>query len=205
MTRGALTPLFDAETPLPEGLLYRPDFLTREEEALLLDAIAALDFGEVRMHGVAARRRIVQFGWRYSFDSRGLEHGHELPPFLEPLRARVAALAAVEPAELSEVLVTEYRPGSTIGWHRDAPPFAIVAGVSLASACRFRLRKEAGDSWERTEIQLEPRSLYVLRGPARTLWQHSIPAVEALRYSITLRTLRSRAGGPTRRSTSNAT
>ena len=196
MPRTARTPdLFDREAPppLPEGFLYEPDFITPHEERLLLEGISALEFGEVRMHGVAARRRVVQLGWRYSFDSRALTEGQAIPPFLAFLQERAAAAAGVEAAEFSEVLVTEYRPGATIGWHRDAPPFGIVAGVSLASPCRFRLRRQAGDGWERAEIVAEPRSLYVLAGESRTSWQHSIPAVERLRYSVTFRTLRRRA------------
>lgn len=186
--------LFDVEVPLPEGMLYRPDFVSAEEERQLLEELARLDFGEVRMHGVVARRRIVQFGWRYSFDARALGEGREFPHFLAPVRDRAAVAAAVEPRELSEALITEYRPGATIGWHRDAPPFGLVAGISLLSPCRFRMRREEGDGWQRRDVLLAPRSLYVLSGSARSSWQHSIPAVDSLRYSITFRTLRHRGG-----------
>lgn len=193
MTPPARSPgLFDASPRLPDGFLYRPGFVSGEEERALLDGLAGVELGEVRMHGVVARRRVAQFGWRYTFDSRSLEPGRELPDFLAFLQQRVAAVARVEASELSEVLVTEYTPGATIGWHRDAPPFGIVAGVSLAAPCRLRFRRERDDGWDRTEVRLEPRSLYVLSGFARTEWQHSIPPVEQLRYSITFRTLRRR-------------
>lgn len=191
MPRAARAPgLFDDEARLPDGFLYQPDFITPGEEQRLLEGISQLQFGDVRMHGVTARRRVVQLGWKYSFDSRALAEARPIPPFLEFLQQRAALAAGVEPARFSEVLVTEYRPGATIGWHRDAPPFGIVAGASLASSCRFRLRRQVGDGWERTELIAEPRSLYVLAGEARSEWQHSIPAVEQLRYSITFRTLR---------------
>lgn len=180
----------DDEVGFPEGFLYLPDFISQHEERELLDVIAKLEFSEVRMHGVAARRRIVQFGWRYRFDARALSEGRPLPPFLVGVRDRAASVAGVEPGELSEVLLTEYQPGATIGWHRDAPPFGLVVGVSLLSSCRFRLRQQEGDTWRRTERVLAPRSLYVLRGEVRSAWQHSIPAVASLRYSITFRTLR---------------
>lgn len=193
MTEAARPPgLFDLHA-LPEGFVYQAEFVSPAEEQLLLQAIGRLDFGEVRMHGVVARRRIVQFGWRYSFDSRALSEGHDLPSFLHDLRGRVADLCEVSAADLSEVLITEYQPGATIGWHRDAPPFDLVAGVSLASACRFRFRREDQGRWQRAELRLDPRSAYVMRGPARTAWQHSIPEVESLRYSITFRTLRASA------------
>ena len=184
-------PLFALGAEAPAGFIYRPDFITSKEEAALLAAIAALRFGDVRMHGVVARRRVVQFGWRYSFDARQLTAGESVPAFLEPLQARAAELIDRPRAELSEVLVTEYPPGATIGWHRDAPPFGVIVGVSLRAACTFRFKRGERETLQRFTQALEPRSAYVIAGEARSAWQHSIPAVRELRYSITFRTLRS--------------
>ncbi len=181
--------LFDVSLPLPDGFLYRPDFLSVDEERDLLCRISTLQFGDVRMHGVVARRRIVQYGHDYSFDSSRLSAGAEIPEFLQPLRRRAAQIARREPEEFSEALITQYPPGATIGWHRDAPAFDIVVGVSLLSACRFRLRRYDGTGDVMT-LTVEPRSIYVISGPARTDWQHNIAPMPALRYSITLRTLR---------------
>jgi alkylated DNA repair protein (DNA oxidative demethylase) len=181
--------LFDPET-LPAGLIYQDDFLTAEEERTLLDAIHQLEFHEMRMRGVAARRRIVDYGWKYSFESFKLSEGPAMPEFLGAVRNRCAAFAALEPDALSEALVTEYTPGATIGWHRDAPPFDVVIGVSLASPARFRFRRGKTRAWEIAETVVRPRSIYVLTGPARTEWEHSIPAVSETRYSITFRSLR---------------
>jgi alkylated DNA repair dioxygenase AlkB len=107
---------------------------------------------------------------------------------------RAASLAGLEPAEFTEALLTEYPPGAQIGWHRDAPPFGPdVIGVSLGAPCRMRFRRgqERGRAaTERVSVVLEPRSVYVLSGPARAEWQHSIPPVEATRYSITFRSVR---------------
>jgi alkylated DNA repair protein (DNA oxidative demethylase) len=177
---------------LPDGFHYQPDFITPQEEAALLEQIGAMDFSNVVMRGVTARRRVRQFGWRYSFESFKLTSGPELPGFLIPLRDRAAALAGVPPPDLSEALVTEYPQGATIGWHRDAPLFGLVIGVSLLSACTFKLRRGAGESRKPLSIELAPRSAYVLDGEARRDWQHSIPAAKSLRYSITFRTLRQR-------------
>jgi alkylated DNA repair protein (DNA oxidative demethylase) len=189
MTRDAVS-LFDDLKPLPEGFLYRPDFITAEEERALLETIAALEFHQVQMRGVIARRRVIQYGWKYKFDRTRLTPGPSLPEFLLPLRDRAAALAAVAPDALSEALLTEYQPGAPIGWHRDAPGFGIVIGISLRAPCRFRFRRRAGRDVERITLTLEPRSIYVLAGAARTEWEHSIPEVDTLRYSITFRTLR---------------
>ena len=164
--------------------------MDESEHLALVEIIRTLEFHEVRMHGVVARRRVIQYGWKYTFDGARLTQGPDLPAFLLPLRDRAAALVPVPTAALSEALLTEYQPGAPIGWHRDAPGFGIVVGVSLLSACRFRFRRGPERGSERVTLTLEPRSAYVLSGPARTEWQHSIPEVDTLRYSITFRTLR---------------
>jgi len=183
--------LFDE---LPSGFTYHPEFIKSEEEAQLLAAIETMEFSEVRMRGVVARRRVRQFGWRYSFESYRLTEGKPIPEFLIPLQNRAASLVGLDADRLSEALVTEYTPGATIGWHRDAPMFGIVVGVSLKSACTFKLRR--GPGGERPmALALAPRSVYVLDGEARRDWQHSIPATKSLRYSITFRTLKREAKG----------
>jgi alkylated DNA repair dioxygenase AlkB len=178
---------------LPDGFTYVPDFITDQEEHGLLARAGDLEFGQVTMRGVVARRRVRQYGWHYRFDTYQLTQGPPIPEFLFPLQARAGLLAGVAAAELSEALFTEYPPGATIGWHRDAPMFGVVVGISLGSACRFRLRPRVppGTDHPREKpltVVLAPRSAYVLDGAARRGWEHSIPAVEELRYSITFRT-----------------
>jgi alkylated DNA repair dioxygenase AlkB len=129
----------------------------------------------------------VSFGWRYDFNERELQQADDMPPFLLPLRQRAAAFAALPPSGFQHALVTEYSPGAAIGWHRDKAVFAEVVGVSLLAPCRFRFRRKQGSKWERASLTLEPRSAYLLRGPARSEWEHSIPDVDRLRYSITFR------------------
>jgi alkylated DNA repair dioxygenase AlkB len=203
MARANTLPLFDdAPPPVPDGFAYHPAVIDGEAERVLLRHLRGLEFGDVVMRGVTARRRVVQYGWRYSFDARALSEGPAMPNYLEHLQRIAGSVAGVQPAELSEVLVTEYPAGATIGWHRDAPPFGIIVGVSLLSACRFRFRRAVDGGMERAEMELAPRSAYVLRGPARTEWQHSIPPTTALRYSITFRTLRWPAGDADRRGAS---
>ncbi len=186
--------LFDLTPALPPGFVYERDFLSPDEEAALLGQIAHLSFSDVRMHGVVARRRIVQYGFNYSFDSSRLSAGPTVPPFLEPLRDRAARFAGRAASDFTEALVTEYPPGAPIGWHRDAPPFDIIVGISLLSACRFQLRR-IDRTGAVVEISADPRSIYLLSGEARTDWQHHIPPTPALRYSITFRTVRKKARG----------
>ena len=175
----------------PAGFAYHPDFLTPAEESALAVEIRGLEFGEVRMHGVVARRRTVHFGWRYGYESSQIEPGPPLPEFLLPLRARAAALVALEPDLFAEALITEYPAGAAIGWHRDAPQFGpVVVGVSLLGACRFKFQRGQGAARQTCAVSVEPRSAYVLGGAARSVWQHAISPTKALRYSVTFRTLR---------------
>ena len=182
--------LFDDPGALPEGMRHVDQLLTPPEEAELIATIAALEFRAFRFRGFEGKRRVVSFGWAYDFEGGGLQPAEPLPGFLAPVRARAAAFAGHAADDLPHALVTEYAPGAAIGWHRDRPEFGDVLGVSLGATCRFRMRRLAGTGWERHTIELRPRSAYLLRGPARTEWEHSIPPVEDTRYSITFRTLR---------------
>jgi alkylated DNA repair protein (DNA oxidative demethylase) len=153
-------------------------------------SVQGLEFSSVEMHGQVARRRVTHFGWRYGYSTTKIEPAEALPDFLLTLRTQAAVLAGVEPDALAEVIVTQYPPGAPIGWHRDAPQFGDVVGVSLLGACRFKFKRGQGRNALTWETVLPPRSAYVLRGSARWAWQHSIPPVKTLRYSVTFRTLR---------------
>ena len=176
----------------PTGFIYRPEFVTEDEERTLVGAIRAIHFSEIKMHGVVARRRTAHFGWLYGYETARIAPGPPIPEFLLPLRERVGELAGVVPAALAEILVTEYPPGAGIGWHRDAPMFGDVAGVSLLGARRFRFELGRGGERETRAVTLAPRSAYMLTGEARATWRHSISAMKELRYSVTFRTLRTR-------------
>lgn len=184
--------LFTSAPEYPPGFRYMPDAIAPDDEARLLEQIAPLPFKEFEFHGYTGKRRVVSFGWRYDFGDRALHKVDDIPAFLLPLRATAAQFAELTPNELQHVLVTEYGAGAAIGWHRDRPEFGKIVGVSLGSACVFRLRRKIGATWERVSLTAEPRSMYLLSGAARTEWEHSIPAVDALRYSITFRNLRER-------------
>jgi DNA oxidative demethylase len=178
-------------TEAPAGFGYWPGLIGEDEERRLLDELAGYPFEAFVFRGVAARRRVAHFGYGYDFAAGGLTPGRDIPSTLIELRDRLATLADRPPERFEEALVTEYPPGATIGWHRDAPAFgSTVIGVSLASSCRMRFRRRRGDAWETWEQTLEPRSVYLLSGAARASWQHSIPPTPELRYSITYRTIR---------------
>nr|WP_280843015.1 alpha-ketoglutarate-dependent dioxygenase AlkB [Pararoseomonas baculiformis] len=153
-------------------------------------AIAGLPFAAFQFHGYVGKRRTVSFGRHYDFGQERLREAAPMPEFLQPLRERMAGFAGLAPSALPHVLVTEYAPGAGIGWHRDKAVFGDVLGLSLLAPCPFRFRRAQGAGWKRASVTLEPRSAYLLRGASRTEWEHSIPAVEALRYSVTFRSLR---------------
>src|SRR5215475_10208046 len=148
----------EPEPLLPEGFAYQPEIIAPEEEAALVADIRVLPFREFEFHGYLGRRRIVWFGLHYDFAERAVRQAEPLPEFLLPLRARAAVFAGLAPETIEHTLVTEYSPGAPIGWHRDRPVFDDVIGISLLSACRFRLRRKRGSGWERAAPLLEPRS-----------------------------------------------
>ena len=191
MARSQHATLFEvSENEGPEGFVYRTEFISAAEESELLSIIQKLEFKAFRYHGFLANRRIVDYGWSYDFESMKLSPGKPIPDFLMPIRSRAAALVQLPGDAFSEALITEYQTGSAIDWHRDVPQFDVVIGISLLSPCTFRLRRKQGQKWERFNIVAEPRSVYVLSGPARSEWQHSIPPTKSLRYSITFRSRR---------------
>ncbi len=174
----------------PVGLRYEPEVITRTEETELLAKVRDLPYAAVVMHGQTARRRVRHYGVRYDYGSAKVTPGEPIPDWLDGTRARCATLLDAAADDLREALITDYPPGATIGWHRDAPAFGRVAGVSLASGCLLRFQQGTGEQRHVFELPVEPRSIYALTGASRSRWQHSIPAVGAQRFSITFRTVR---------------
>ena len=174
----------------PEGFFYRDGFVSTEEEEQLLVELKALKFQPFQFQGFEGRRHVVSFGLRYDFTGAGLVEADPLPAWLLPLRDRAAAFADLEPEAFAHVLINKYAVGAPIGWHRDRPVFDRVVGVSLCADTVMRFRKGEGARWQRTAAALARRSAYLLDGPARREWEHSIPEAKALRYSITFRNLR---------------
>lgn len=187
MARTAQPDLF--APPMPPGFRYAPDLIDAAEEATLMAAFEDLPFAPFEFRGYTGRRAVIYFGWRYDFNAGEVAHAEPIPPFLLPLRDKAARFAGLAPERLQHLLINRYEPGAPIGWHRDRPQFEDVIGVSLGAAGLFRMRRAVGRTWERATITVEPRSAYVLQGPARHEWQHSLPPAEALRYSVTFRTL----------------
>jgi alkylated DNA repair dioxygenase AlkB len=190
----AQSELFTEGSRLPGGLVHRPEFVSPEEEEILLEGIRGLELREAAYKEYTAKRRVASFGAGYDFDANELTPAPVLAPFLLPLREKVAEWAGIAAGEFGYALVSEYRPGTPLGWHRDVPQFEVVAGVSLAGAARMRFRRFPPRAGAQVlTLELAPRSAYILRDEARWGWQHSIAPTPQLRYSITFRTRKGHA------------
>ncbi|GAB3771538.1 alpha-ketoglutarate-dependent dioxygenase AlkB [Ramlibacter monticola] len=180
-----------ATPPLPEGLRYEEEFLSREEEAALVARIGQLPLAPMKYQQYTALRRVVSYGGQYDFSARQLNEADPLPAWLDPLRERAAAWIGIDPASFTQALIAEYRPGTPLGWHRDVPAFEDIVGISLLNEALMRLRPyppEAPKKSDVVRLALAPRSIYLLRGVARWSWQHSVAPTKLLRYSVTFRT-----------------
>ena len=174
-----------------EGFRYQQELIEPAAEDALVAHVRELPFQEFEFHGYKGKRRVVSFGWKYEFSGGGqLRKADEIPEFLLRLRSLAASFARLHADAFQHVLVTEYGPGAGIGWHRDKAVFGQVVGVSLLAPCVLRFRRKMKTKWDRVNVLAERGSGYHLTGPARAEWEHSILRVDALRYSITFRTMR---------------
>ena len=187
LSRPDQTDLFGESAAAPEGFIYREEIITDTEEAALIAELKRLPFKPFEFQGYLGKRRIVSFGWKYDFDHKALHGSNPIPAFLVPLRATAAAFAGIMPEDLQQILINEYEASAGVGWHRDKGMFQDVVGISFSSPATFRFRRERGEAWERNSRVLQPRSAYLMRGPSRWEWQHSVAPVHELRYSVTFR------------------
>ena len=184
--------LFPLEPHLPEGFIYYPQFISQEEEAILLTEISKIELHNMDYHGHKANRKVTSFGYDYNYENNKLTKGKDIPAAFNFLLEKVAEHLSIEQKNFAELLITEYPVGAVINWHRDVPQFDLIAGISLLSDCTFRLRPYDKTKQTRSSVisfPVQHRSLYVMKGIARWNWQHSTAPVKEVRYSITLRTL----------------
>ncbi len=188
----SMNTLFDISPPTPPGFAYHPEFINPNEEKHLLHIIQDLDLQTMKFHEYEAKRKVISFGRGWSFTDQKLKEGNRIPPSFDFLVNRIADKLGIEKEQITQFLITEYPAGSVINWHRDAPPFAIIAGVSLLADCSFKLRPHDKNKQTRKATISYPvkrRSLYTMQGEAKTEWQHSTAPLDKVRYSLTFRTL----------------
>ena len=180
--------LFSATEAMPEGLHYVADFIPPAVESKLIRHVSALPLQPFQFGAYEGKRRVASFGFRYDYTLRRLQEAAPIPEWLGPTIEQVKSFGGPS-TRVAQILCTEYDVGVGIGWHRDKPHFERIFGLSLGSPCKFRFRRRLGESWQRYTLDAEPRSLYMMSGESRQIWEHSIPGVEAQRYSITFRTM----------------
>jgi alkylated DNA repair dioxygenase AlkB len=180
--------LFEGLPREPVGLRYVANFISPTTEERLIAGIRALPLQLFQFGQFEGKRRVASFGFRYDYALRQLQRAEPVPEWLAAIISKVETFGGPE-TQIQQVLCTEYEVGVGIGWHRDKPHFDRIFGLSLGSACKFRFRKSAGKTWDRFTLDAGPRSLYMMSGASRHIWEHSIPAVESPRYSITFRTM----------------
>jgi alkylated DNA repair dioxygenase AlkB len=179
----------------PQGLRYATEFISASAEQELIARIAALPLQPFQFGQYEGKRRVASFGFKYDYTQRRLQEAEPIPEWLGAIVEQVEAFGGPS-TQVRQILCTEYDTGVGIGWHRDKPHFDQVFGLSLGSPCKFRFRRPHGEKWERFTLEAEPRSLYMMSGPSRHVWEHSIPGVEAPRYSITFRTMAEQKASP---------
>ena len=185
--------LFDA--PLIEGLRYRDDVISAADERALLVRLGSLELAPFRFHGWLGNRRTESFGWRYDFEDASFTPAEPIPDWLKPVRDQAAAFAGLKPDAFVHALLARYDPGAGIGWHRDRDVFENVVGVSLGAAATLRFRRRKPGGFDRANLEVAPRSAYLLTGDVRHDWEHSIVPGDELRFSITFRTLSAKGRG----------
>ena len=191
--------LFEVAAKVPDGFIYRQNFISEAEEQALIREIQSVQLASFQYYQFTGKRRLASFGWQYEFGKNEITRAPDMPAFLLPLRTRAGKLFDIDPNSFSQSSIIEYSTGSPIGWHRDIAHFGVVVGISLGAACRMRFRKyhrvraQNSKRDEILSIELQPRSIYLMSGASREIWQHSIPPVKALRYSIMMRTLRAQS------------
>jgi alkylated DNA repair dioxygenase AlkB len=178
------------EPELPADFRYVPDVLPSAEEKSLVQRFEKLPLKPFEFHGYQGNRRICTFGHRYIFAGQQPRADAGIADYLRPLTAIASWISGMPADAFEQLMLTEYAPGAGIGWHRDRPGYEDIVAVSFLAPCTLRLRRKVGDEWERRSVHIEPRSVYLLHGPVRNTWQHSIAPMDVLRYSVTLRTFR---------------
>jgi alkylated DNA repair dioxygenase AlkB len=189
--------LFEVSAKFPDGFICHENFISEAEEHELIREIQKLSLTPFKYYQFTGKRRTASFGWQYEFGKSEITIAADMPAFLLPVRTRAGSFFNIDPNSLVQTSIIEYSTGSPIGWHRDIPHFGVVVGISLGAACRMRFRKysRVRSNLKRDEIlsiELQPRSIYLMSGPSRESWQHSIPPVKELRYAIVMRTLRAK-------------
>ena len=182
---------------LPDGLTYLENYVSQEDAATLVRYVDAKPWR------ADLKRRVQHYGYRYDYKTRQArreDHLGPLPRLFQRLADQLTTDGYFE-AIPDQVIVNEYVPGQGISAHVDCQPCFgdVIASLSLLSSCVMQFADPS--SSRKTELNLQPSSLLVMRGAARHQWTHAIPPrksdviagqkhVRTRRLSLTFRTMR---------------
>uniref|UniRef100_A0A3B4WFG6 tRNA (carboxymethyluridine(34)-5-O)-methyltransferase n=1 Tax=Seriola lalandi dorsalis TaxID=1841481 RepID=A0A3B4WFG6_SERLL len=163
--------------PLPEGLLLVEDFVSPEEEALLL---AAIDWSstndDVTAQKALKHRRVKHFGFEFRYDNNNVDKDKPLPAGLPedclPVLERCVRNGHINimPDQLT---VNQYESGQGIPPHVDTHSAFedTILSLSLGAKTVMEFRHPDG---RLVPVVLPGRSLLVMKGESRYLWTHGI-------------------------------
>ena len=186
----------DNDVVVVNGLRVIPEWITKEEEQRLIDAVNKEEYDAETL-----QRRTQQYGFQYRYKARTVTTKDrigdgELPEWQQSISERLRK-EGIFPELPEQLIVNEYKPGQGIAAHVDAKVFAApIVSLSLGSACTFRLEHPKKE--KRVDLYVEPRTLIIMSGEARWDWKHSIPKrkkdngiARSTRISLTWRRLAS--------------
>lgn len=160
------------------GLIYVANYLSPREQTQFLNTI------DQQIWLTDLKRRVQHYGYRYDYKTRSIDPAMylgALPAWIAPLAERLYAdtYIAVVP---DQVIINEYQPGQGIADHVDCLPCFgdTILSITLGSACVMNYTHIRTKTV--VPVLLEPGSLIVMDGEARTLWKHGIPARKTDEY-----------------------
>ena len=180
----------------PDGLTYLENYISEDEADRLVQEIDAAPWR------TDLKRRVQHYGYRYDYKARQARREDYLGPLPELFQGLAERLTAEGHFETvpDQVIINEYQPGQGISAHIDCQPCFgdTIASLSLLSACVMRFASQIHS--QQLELHLQSASLLVLKGDARHMWTHAIPArktdvfegqkhTRSRRISLTFRTM----------------
>ncbi|KAM3616192.1 uncharacterized protein V6R79_014098 [Siganus canaliculatus] len=167
----------ETSVPLPEGLVLVEDFVSPEEEALLLTAVDwSSSDDDVTAQKALKHRRVKHYGFEFRYDNNNVDKDKPLPtgipeecfPVLE--RCLKNGHMDVMPDQLT---VNQYESGQGIPPHVDTHSAFedTIMSLSLGAQTVMEFRHPDG---RLVSVVLPGRSLLVMKGESRYLWTHGI-------------------------------
>ncbi|MCX8525615.1 alpha-ketoglutarate-dependent dioxygenase AlkB [Chryseobacterium formosus] len=167
------------ENSIISGLLYQDDFLSIEEEKVMISEI------DNAVWDTNLKRRVQHYGYMYDYKKKNIDQDlkiNKLPDWLLALERKIRTTFNLENS-FDQVIINEYEPGQGISNHIDCVPCFedVIISISLLSSCVMQFSKDV----EKHEILLQPRSILLLSGEARYHWKHGIKSVKNDKFQNT--------------------